>query len=184
MNSGSRVGWKLHGDVLISVTAVLNIIWWMVMIAAISMGAIHLGSCPVQPMIPIYLLVLGVSTLVSLLLVYSVNIWQGGVVNTLASILVVLLHIFTLCWFVAGTDWVYRVYLPNNVPGEVGYCHRTIYLFAFAVTTVIWVVLTMVLLGCCCFLCVTCCLALGARERLLPEREEPYGAVDSCAGDV
>ncbi|KAM8883502.1 transmembrane protein 272-like [Synchiropus picturatus] len=184
MNSGSLVGWKLHGSVLISVIAVVNIIWWMIMIAAISVGATHLGSCPVQPMIPIYLLVLGVSMLLSLLLVYSINIWQGGVVNTLASILVVLLHIFTLCWFIAGTVWIYRVYLPDNVPGDADYCHRTIYLFAFTVTTVIWIFLSMVLLVGCCFLCVTCCLALGARERLLPEREDSYGAVDSCAGDV
>lgn len=62
----------------------------------------HLNSCPAQPYIPIYLIVLGVSSLVLLVLTYVRSPSKQGVVSTLTSVSISLLLIFNICWFVAG----------------------------------------------------------------------------------
>ena len=67
-----------------------------------SLGTIYLNSCPAQPYIPIYLIVLGVSSLLLLVLSYVQSPRKQGVVSILTSACTSLLHIFNTCWFVAG----------------------------------------------------------------------------------
>lgn len=57
----------------------------------------------------------------------------------------------------AGTNWVYSVYLPNYSAGTDRFCHKTTYQFAFIVTSLIWVLLSLVFLCGGCFLLVTWC---------------------------
>ncbi|XP_070841404.1 transmembrane protein 272-like [Chaetodon trifascialis] len=172
--------------VVISTTVVVNIIWWMVMIAAIGVGVTHLGRCPLQPNIPIYLIVLGASSVLSLSLTYTRSIWEGGCISTLSLACTVVLHLLTLGWFIAGTTWVYPVYPPNYTPGIARYCHRTAYLFAFIVTTLLWVTVTLMFVCGFCFSLLTCCKTVNARRRLIPSRSNFYGAIseESTAGDV
>uniref|UniRef100_A0AAV2K4G5 MARVEL domain-containing protein n=1 Tax=Knipowitschia caucasica TaxID=637954 RepID=A0AAV2K4G5_KNICA len=123
---------------LYSAITLFNFIWWMILLAAIGFGALHLGSCPVEPLIPVYMMVLGSVTLMSLTLVYTNSIWGDGAVFKAAASCVSLLYLFDLCWFIAGSVWVYSVYPPDNSPDSTNYCSRPFYLFAFIVTTVIW----------------------------------------------
>ncbi|XP_070778472.1 transmembrane protein 272-like isoform X2 [Enoplosus armatus] len=158
----------------------------MVMIAAIGLGATHLGRCPVQPNIPIYLIVLGGASVLSLSLTYTRTIWEEGFVCILCSTCMTVLHLFTFGWIIAGTTWVYPVYPPSYTHGEPRYCQKTTFQFAFAITTLLWV--TMALMFTCgfCFTLLTCCKTVIARRRLIPNRNTFYGAVseEPPAGDV
>ncbi|XP_061616757.1 transmembrane protein 272-like isoform X1 [Phyllopteryx taeniolatus] len=163
---------------------VVNIMWWMVMISAIGLGATHLGLCPSQPRIPVYLLVLGVSSLLALSVTYCRCVCDDGAMSTLATVCMALLHLFTFCWFVAGTSWVYGAYPPSYTPGEARYCHKTTYNFAFVVTTLMWAATTLSLCCCACFLSLTCCTTVTARRRLTPSRTTSYGTAHLLQEDT
>ncbi|KAF7653811.1 hypothetical protein LDENG_00078190 [Lucifuga dentata] len=141
---------------LISSAVVVNIIWWMVMIAAIGIGAMHLGSCPIQPKIPIYLIVLGVSNILSLSLTYIQRLNSEGTAQCLVTTSVTLLYFFTFCWLITGSVWVYAVYVPNSA-GADNFCHKITYQFAFVVTTIVWVLLSLMFLCGGCFLLLCSC---------------------------
>ncbi|XP_044028649.1 transmembrane protein 272-like isoform X4 [Siniperca chuatsi] len=151
-----------------------------------TIGATHLHRCPIQPYIPIYLIVLGASSLLSLSLTYTKSAWGDGIVFILSSSCVTLLHLFSFGWFIAGTSWVYPVYPPNYTPGAAPYCQKTTYQFAFSVTTLVWVIMTLMFVCGFCFALLTCCYTVIARGRLIPNRNTFYGTLseEPTAGDV
>ncbi|KAK0145589.1 hypothetical protein N1851_015487 [Merluccius polli] len=140
----------------------------------------HLNSCPAQPYIPIYLIVLGVSSLLLLVLTYVQGPKQQGVVSILTSACISFLHIFNTCWFVAGTVWVYAIYPPSYSDTEGGYCHRNVYQLAFYFNSLCWVLVTATLFygGC---LLVLSCWDAGTRGRGLPRmrNDASYGGTTS-----
>ncbi|KAK2830473.1 hypothetical protein Q5P01_018404 [Channa striata] len=187
MDTSSSGSLRALSAVQISTIVVGNIIWWMIMIAAVGIGATHLSRCPVQSYIPIYLIVLGASSLFSLSLTYTKNTWKDGAVYILSTVCVSLLHLFSFCWFIAGSVWVYSVYPPNYSPEGDQYCHKTTYLFAFIVTTVTWVTVAFTFFCGGCFALLTCCRTVSARHRLIPNRYTFYGGTSDsqeAAGDV
>ncbi|XP_045915246.1 transmembrane protein 272-like [Micropterus dolomieu] len=186
MNPSPQVEFGPQRAVQISAIVVVNIIWWMVMIAAIGLGATHVGRCPVQPYIPIYLIVLGATSLLSLSVTYTKSVWGDGIVFILSSTCMSFLHLFSFGWFIAGTCWVYPVYPPNYTPGAAPYCQKTTYQFAFIITTVVWVTMTLIFVCGFCFALLTCCKTVFARRRLIPNRGTFYGAFseEPTAGDV
>ncbi|XP_038135282.1 transmembrane protein 272-like [Cyprinodon tularosa] len=171
---------------LIAIIAVMNIIWWMVMIAAIGLGATHMDRCPQQPKIPVYLIVLGATSLLSLIFTYSSSGYQDGAVHILSVVCMTFLHIFSFAWLIAGSSWVYSIYPPNYSEKDQ-YCHKTTYQFAFVVTTLLWVAMILVILCSCCFALLTCCTTVVAGRHLLPDRKSFYGATsfhEPATGDV
>ncbi|KAM6899992.1 uncharacterized protein FYW49_018107 [Xenentodon cancila] len=161
--------------VLIATVVVVNIIWWMLMIAAIGLGATTLSLCPVQPYIPIYLLVLGAASILSLSVTYISRTNTVGAAHIFSSACMVILHLFSFAWLIAGTCWIYSVH-PPNYTGPDQHCHKTTYQFAFVVTTLLWVIVSLVFLcgGCCALL--TCCTTVVATRHLIPNRSSFYGA--------
>ncbi|KAJ8008327.1 hypothetical protein DPEC_G00103680 [Dallia pectoralis] len=121
-----------RSSVLISIIVVLNITVWMILMSAVGLGAMHLNDCPIQPRIPVYLLVIGVTSIVSLLLSYLLNTLEPGTLSLLMSSCVILLQLFNLAWFITGSVWVYSIFPLNydSTNGEKN-CQRTLYLFAF-----------------------------------------------------
>ncbi|XP_041936594.1 transmembrane protein 272-like [Alosa sapidissima] len=131
-------------------------------------GAKNIDECPVQPMIPLYLLVGGVvgSIKVSLLLYDIMHIrslisksvvigdddadeypWRQ---NAHRYYVHVILSIFLFVWFLLANYWVFSVYTPNFIapfhqPHE--YCRKSLYMFAVFVLGLSHIVL--VLLLCC-----------------------------------
>ncbi|KAK7898923.1 hypothetical protein WMY93_019776 [Mugilogobius chulae] len=152
-------------------------------------GAIHLHSCPAEPYIPIYMIVLGSVSLITLTLTYTKTIWVDGPVFLFASTCLGLLYLFNFCWFIAGSVWVYSVYPPNYSPDVSNFCFKPFYLFAFVITTLVWACAGLVFVcGGCFFLC-TCCTAIRIGHGFLPARFRFYGATaDSeykpISGDV
>uniref|UniRef100_UPI0037E90974 transmembrane protein 272-like n=1 Tax=Semicossyphus pulcher TaxID=241346 RepID=UPI0037E90974 len=186
MDEYPQVESRPQSAVLFSTLVILNVIWWMAMIAAIALGAAYLDHCPLQPNIPIYLIVLGATNLFALSLTYSSR-REKSFSSILISCCMTVLHLFTFCWFIAGTSWIYPIYPPNYKPGIALYCHKTTYQFAFIVTTLVWVAISFTFVCGCCFALLTCCGTVTIRHRLIPNRYSFYGATrnsEEPGGDV
>lgn len=115
-----------------SFIVMINMIAWMILISATGLGAIHYHECPVQPKLPLYVTVIGVTGLLSLLLMYLRNSLDDCLLARLCSAVSLMLYMFIVCWFFTGTYWIYSIYPPNYDLTSTGdHCHRTLYLFAF-----------------------------------------------------
>ncbi|XP_032219887.1 uncharacterized protein LOC116603049 isoform X4 [Nematostella vectensis] len=90
---------------------IFAVVLTVVALLQIAIGAIYLGDCPAQPMIPIYLIGVGAGIVLT------------GIVGRTCPcldkkyrprnpILYVLL-LFLIGWFMAGNIWVFRLYLPD-----------------------------------------------------------------------
>lgn len=75
-------------------------------------GATHLDNCPLQPWIPIYLIVLGGASIFALSLTYSTRIWDDGCPGVMSYCCTAFLHFFTFCWIIAGKKIAREVFMP------------------------------------------------------------------------
>ncbi|XP_059153135.1 transmembrane protein 272-like [Physella acuta] len=119
-------------------------------ISMLVIGALYKDDCPIEPMIPTYLLLAGsigfVTSLISLV--------QGE--GKRMSTVEVLLHLIQFFWFITGSIFVYRVYddVTYDSANSKEYCHKVLYLFAFWHTTCSYMVL-----GLCCLCGCAACLS-------------------------
>ncbi|XP_032439424.1 transmembrane protein 272 [Xiphophorus hellerii] len=145
-----------------AVLGVSKVIVGIMPIAYIAVGAVYLNECPVQEKIPIYLIVSGVFTIVLNLLSClpgtrstkdTPRTTAGHVVTVWNS----LVSLFLFCWFISGNIWIYSIYQPEynkNATDVSRYCNKTLYLFAFWNTTLVYIlVILFVLTGCCVLFC-------------------------------
>uniref|UniRef100_A0A0E9X693 Uncharacterized protein n=1 Tax=Anguilla anguilla TaxID=7936 RepID=A0A0E9X693_ANGAN len=145
------------------VLVVSKLIMLCLPIVQIVLGTIYLKDCPAQPYIPIYVLVSGVFTMCLSLLscLPCARESEGGEQNPLSSICTAwnsLLTVFLFCWFIAGNVWIYSIYAPSYSPLERQYCHKTLYLFAFWMTTLVYILVGVLLVGgCCALICMAVC---------------------------
>ncbi|KAK1889743.1 Transmembrane protein 272 [Dissostichus eleginoides] len=147
------------------VLAVSKLLFCIIPIAQIAIGAVHLHDCPRKHYIPIYLIVVGVFGLVLSLLscLPCAKTPEDGDTSPLNRICATwnsLTSLFLFCWFIAGNVWIYSIYQPNynkNSTDVDPYCDRTLYLFAFWTTTLVYILLGVFMLGGC-FVCI--CLFL------------------------
>ncbi|XP_051900516.1 transmembrane protein 272-like isoform X1 [Pristis pectinata] len=128
-------------------------------IASITIGTIYLDSCTKQYLIPIYLIVSGSFTLffmiLSLVPCGSSGESSTGAAHKSGSVWKSLASVFSFIWFICGNVWIYSIYKPNYIDkSSSDYCDKTLYLFAFWLTTAIYILLGItLLLGCCALLC-------------------------------
>ncbi|XP_027784542.1 transmembrane protein 272 [Marmota marmota marmota] len=134
-------------------------------------GMKFLEDCPIQPLIPLYLLVGGIigALKVSLLLYDSTRMrrllskalviddddddeypWRQ---NAHKYYVHLILSLFLFLWFILGNYWVFSVYLPDFIPPfqqPQAYCDKTLYLFAVGVLVLSHTVLILLVLcsGC------------------------------------
>lgn len=134
------------------VTGCFQVISCVMPIAQFVVGALYQFDCPRQPYIPIYLLVMGVvSMLLALLSILPCHAGFGNHSGAWSC----LVSLFFFCWFIAGNVWIYSVYEPNynkTVSRDV-YCNKTLYLFAFWTTNMSYVLLGFLLFCTCCPWC-------------------------------
>ncbi|XP_076017786.1 transmembrane protein 272 [Genypterus blacodes] len=139
-------------------------------IAQIAIGVKYLDECPRQHYIPIYLIVVGVFGLLLAVLSCLPCAKESidGARNPLSQFCTVwnsLSSTFLFCWFITGNVWIYSIYEPNynkTTTAVDPYCNKTLYLFAFWTTTLVYILLCVFLFTGCCVLC--CFLLCGRAD--------------------
>uniref|UniRef100_A0A3Q3IGJ1 Uncharacterized protein n=1 Tax=Monopterus albus TaxID=43700 RepID=A0A3Q3IGJ1_MONAL len=134
-------------------------------VAQIAIGSVYLNDCPRQPYIPIYLIVVGVFGMVLSVLscLPCAQEPTDGTSNPLSRVCATwnsLTSLFLFCWFIAGNVWIYSIYEPNYIQAvnSTGtYCNKTLYLFAFWTTNLVYIMFGFSILCCCC-LCILWCV--------------------------
>ena len=140
------------------------------------LGAKYKDDCPVENMIPIYLIVAGSIGLLSSFCACAVEYRADHVIKHLSRL--VLLPLFA--WFIAGNVWIYKNYEPNYTdPKSPYFCHKTLYLFAF------WVINSYYILfgGVFVIVCVTytiSCFFCWTESGLKPTCNKPDKQLELC----
>ncbi|XP_069596570.1 transmembrane protein 272-like isoform X2 [Ranitomeya imitator] len=129
-------------------------VWIGLAIASIAIGAIYKDDCPIQPLIPIFLLVSGVTHLVAVLLLFI-----RGALGVCSLILEGLIGMFTFAWFITGSIWVFSLYSKGKGPDL---CNETLYYFAFGFLIFEYVIIGLSLI----LPCISCSLKICFYERL------------------
>ncbi|XP_071545544.1 uncharacterized protein [Panulirus ornatus] len=138
-------------------------------------GVQYLNECPLEPNIPIYLLVGGCFGVLKLLWLLCQQVRSrryeriddAFAEDSLDEIFTstsyratdVALTIFLVVWFGMGNYWVYRIYRPKfsaELYQPNDWCSKTLYMFAVAQLLFVYAVLG-------CFLLLTFCLACGQK---------------------
>ncbi|XP_046876877.1 transmembrane protein 272-like [Hypomesus transpacificus] len=130
-------------------------------IAQIAIGGIYLNNCPQERYIPIYLLVSGAfaSALAVLSCLPCSKESEEGGQSPLSSFCAAwnsLVSLFLFCWFIAGNVWIYSIYPANYDATKPPYCDKTLYMFAFWTTTLVYIFIGALFVGGCCVLIVMC----------------------------
>ncbi|XP_073410785.1 transmembrane protein 272-like isoform X1 [Dendrobates tinctorius] len=121
-----------------------TITYWTVMsISMIAMGAVYKDNCPLQPFIPIYLMVSGVTMLVAVLLYFLEFMW-----NIYSRVLGGIILTFSLVWLIAGSVWVFGVVSEYEDPAQ---CNDAVYYFTFAMVIAQYLLIAVVLVLFFCF---------------------------------
>ncbi|CAH3021084.1 unnamed protein product [Porites evermanni] len=152
----------MHGSFLfIVVTAYLLfcLATFPLQIAMIVMGARYIDECPVEDMIPIYLIVAASAGLFNTCCSAGALIYQSGDDKQTLNPFTALMQLFHFAWFIAGNVWIYSIYEPNYTdPSSPDFCNKTLYLFAFWVTNSYYILFGVVLGIVKCCTCCTCCI--------------------------
>ncbi|XP_066440227.1 transmembrane protein 272-like isoform X2 [Eleutherodactylus coqui] len=161
-HGASRFSLKIKWSQVFSV-----LLWTVLSIAMVIIGSVHVDNCPVEPKIPIYLIVAGVFHLLAFALI-PLKMVAEKVAYSIESIL----GIFSFCWFIAGSVWVFRVYQEN--PRR---CNDLVYKFAFGILIfeyifIAFAVAVICLLTCCAGLLVATQAESPDSEAHSPQDEE------------
>nr|XP_054755444.1 transmembrane protein 272-like [Lytechinus pictus] len=135
-------------------------------IAMVAIGSVYIHECPAQHFIPLYLIVMGLATIFKVLIDQKARFQRSRLPqeeqedftpNPLEKGLGKLIGLFITAWFIPGNIWIYGIFWPNTTDSSSDdYCHPTLYIFAFWVTTAYYIFLGLL---CCCAGCIVC---LGA----------------------
>jgi len=110
-------------------------------------GAKYKDDCPVEGMIPIYLIVAGAVSISANFCFCCSNCYirhEERKGNTFMiseeeanlNPFLAVAQLFLFAWFICGNVWIYKNYEPNySNPDSSDFCDKTLYLFAFWVTT-------------------------------------------------
>lgn len=129
-------------------------------------GAKYKNRCPVEDKIPIYLIVAGAvgvfRNLISLGRRAKQSDNQDEEEEKKKRPLESILDCFLFVWFICGNVWIYKIYKPDlDDVDSSDYCHKTLYLFAFWITTSTYILVGVM---CCCVCCVGICAAAFGNE--------------------
>lgn len=125
-------------------------------------GSIFVDDCPLEPRIPVYLVVAGLFGLIqhvtALVTKYLPKEKQriSDVQKRWCTCLDSVLQTFLFVWFIAGCVWVYSNYEPNyDNPNHPDYCHKTVYLFTFWMFNISFIILcSLIVFALCAIICV------------------------------
>ncbi|GMR34110.1 hypothetical protein PMAYCL1PPCAC_04305, partial [Pristionchus mayeri] len=137
----------------------------VISIGFIVLGAINVDNCPVQPKIPIFLIVSGAVTIVGAVLNYfnyhyaakktALRTDQPPIEIKAITSLLSLQMFFAIGWCILGMIWTFGL-SPTYEPGEPTYCDYWTYVVTLVNFILIFIHLGFVCCGCVC-VCVACC---------------------------
>lgn len=162
----NRINQITKGKVSPPVLATSKLFLCIIPIAEIAIGAVYLHECSVQEKIPIYLIVMGVFTLTLNILsclpcTQDPKDGSESLLSRGCTVWNSLVSTFLFCWFITGNVWIYSVYEPSYIKNGTDpslYCNKTLYLFAFWTTTLVYILLgVFLLIGCCVLFCFFLC---------------------------
>ncbi|XP_071787240.1 transmembrane protein 272-like [Asterias amurensis] len=127
-------------------------------IAMIVLGAVYMKECPVEPKIPVYLVVAGSFYILKSFIDLITRCQKRDQNEGEASDETInkknnfsrLIGCFLFAFFIAGNVWVYSNYPPSANPDDPEYCFGPLYYFAF------WIITSCYILVACGCLCVCC----------------------------
>ena len=110
----------------------------------LGMGASNHSSCPMEPRIPVYLIVYGCINLISLCFSVSASIIHKCRKDEImcgfyfvhgSAIIIIILQLFSFIWLIIGSIWVFRIF--NDVQytqiNQPTYCQGSIYQFTIVI---------------------------------------------------
>jgi len=140
-----------------ALATVLIFIFLGLPVTMIVIGYFYREECPIEPMIPMFLLVGGgsLSTQIVLELIKRTYMACKNVMDDPCFIdtIVAMIGVFNVGWFIAGTVWMSTTYNYAMLYDRAhwpGYCDKTVHDFAFWVLMVFYIILWAALLCCCC----------------------------------
>ena len=142
------------------------------MLLSTTTGVKFLDDCPLEPRIPIYLLVGGCVLMLKL----TLSLWralqrrrhdsadvtfdegdaEAGLTSRTYRFMNVVLTLFLVGWHAAGSYWLFSIWKPRYSPllhDPSRWCERSLYLFAVGHNLALYCLT-------CLYLAVLCCLAL------------------------
>ncbi|XP_058804052.1 uncharacterized protein LOC131671566 [Phymastichus coffea] len=126
---------------------ILLVVSFVLPIIMIIIGGLYLHDCPQGEDIPVYLLVGGIFGVIKESLKFTKAVrYCGDEERVRQSTTLILINCFLLGWLILGSIWVYKEYEPNYDPRLGKYCNKTLYLFAFWLTTG-YIVIAVMLIG-------------------------------------
>ncbi|CAF0797841.1 unnamed protein product [Adineta ricciae] len=159
-------------------TLIVLCILLIIPILQLAFGGSYLGQCPVEPNIPVYLIVTGACGLASILLTIMIVLsfilvlkrQTAATAVTAACIIgcvlifLFVMSLFLFAWFIAGNVWIFGVHKKVDLDNSSSpnYCQRTLYQFAFAMLIISYV---MCGISCCCSCFRSCLQAKSAFEQ-------------------
>ncbi|XP_078600926.1 transmembrane protein 272-like [Branchiostoma floridae x Branchiostoma japonicum] len=131
-----------------------------IIVAMVVVGSLYVHDCPIQYMIPVYLIVYGIFLLLP---TFTARHRRDGedppdVLQSPGQCCFQgIIGCFLLVWFIGGTSWVYPAFPVVDFTNttSTNYCQPVLYNFAFTVTTATWVVAGVGLLASLCYLGLT-----------------------------
>ncbi|CAF1109641.1 unnamed protein product [Rotaria sordida] len=124
----------------------------------LGMGASYQSSCPIEPRIPIYLIVFGSINLISICFsIISIIIHYrqddknliGFYFVHCSAIIIIILQLFNYIWLIIGSIWIFRIFqtVQYTEIDQTIYCQENLYQFSM-VSTILQYALSFVLCGC------------------------------------
>ena len=128
----------------------VSLVICLILFSFLLKGAKYKDECPVESMIPIYLIVAGAASLVGNCCSGVIRWKNRDEAEKKVNPLEIVVMFFLFVWFICGNVWIYKTYEPNYTdPGSPDFCNKTLYLFAFWVTTAYYIVFGVVLVAIC-----------------------------------
>lgn len=154
-------------------------------------GSIYVGQCQIEPYIPIFLIVGGISGVLKNVSLISESILKrcshrlptctkkAKYAKHVWKILNLIFNLFLLAWIIAGSYWIYRVYADVNSSTYTN-CNEVLYKFSFGILTSSYILLVLM---CCCTCCCGLCLRRNVQNQEEREEAEGGGRSDGESGD-
>ncbi|XP_026222622.1 uncharacterized protein LOC113166720 isoform X2 [Anabas testudineus] len=83
-------------------------------VTMITMGALYIYECPAAPVIPLYVIVFGISVLLVIgLIVLPKSLCPGAQCSIMLSLSILSLILFVFIWIIYGSYHIYSIHPPN-----------------------------------------------------------------------